>query len=262
MSHDIAADLPVDRLRPFLIELLQAASVYEYDAETAVEAVTATGDAAEHAIAEVPGWIDLIAEGRIDPRGKPLVLAESPALLSLDGSSALGPVGVAKAATWAIEAAGRQGAAVAIVKNGRPLPLTRWVHERLARAGRIGLLTTNQTTDSHGTTIRSVAATAEGVTSLSQSSGTGDDPLAVWPALLTGGRTLDEKPSAPNPVQAEHVLVVVDPEQAFGLAAAATCLSRSPIQTSAPLADALTVSPSLRDRLASHADAHEIPCPW
>lgn len=234
-------------LRPFLIDLLQAHSLFEYDAETVVDAALfVRGESGVPSdVTRIPEWIRQIADGQIDPRGQPLVLASMPAMLTLDGSGACGPVAAKKGIDWAIDQAAEVGLAAAVVKNGRELGWPLWAVGRLAKAGLVGLCVTNvyaadldEASSLVGLAIPQPDAapryfgTFETVSEASQTELAREDQqmfqeaIPILTTLLAGGRDPEHKYDAPNPAQAEHLIVAIDPNHGLGIDAIKRCLDR------------------------------------
>ena len=269
--------IPAESLRPFLIELLQAHSLFEYDAEIVADAVLYAHEVgnADDGLAHLPGWIALIGEGQIDPRGRPLVIAESPALQTFDGSAAMGPIGLTHAVRWAIETAPRTGVALAVVKNGRDAGCLSYYTKTIVDAGLVGLCQTAgyRTAREASYANARLAASMPQPVSLTGSQvdpAAGGDcpeafahPLVALAVLLSNGRTPVHRQSAPNPHQCEHLVLVVDPAHGIGADTVGRCIGRE-YKAEAPEEAETTISldATLRDHLAHLASGHDLALPW
>lgn len=84
-----------------------------------------------------------IRAGRIDPNGRPALVAEGPAWAQIDGNRGLGhPAGILAAET-AIAKAGASGCAVVGVRESADIFIVGYYGELIARAGYAALITTN-----------------------------------------------------------------------------------------------------------------------
>ena len=212
-----------ESVRRAVLGLLQAASIFERDADTVVAWLLRTECEPDRPAADglrlLPGMLGDIAVGAIDPRGRPLVMTDTPSLRLLDGSGAVGPVAAAAAADWLTEVAPHQGMATALIKNGRRLGDPAAAAALLADAGLIGVCVTG-VTEADGCRMRSA------VVSPAASSDEGQPvrrwqgpPSALLEALiagLTGGRLLRTKADSPNPSMTEHLLVAIHGDAAAG----------------------------------------------
>ena len=282
MSDASEPTVSVDRaaLRAFLIELLDQNSVFPNDAELIADVLLhahAVGEPAS-GLPLLPHWIRLIGEGQIDPRGKPLPLAEAPALLTLDGSSAPGPIGMKAAVDWAIATSRETGAAVAIVKNGRDAGWPDYYITLISTAGLLGIVQSSgyRQWDDKSYCDRFAALPADGPcvayceSFREPASDPGGDPvfrqpLNVMATLLANGRTPMNRQSAPNPHQCEHFVIVVDPERGLGRDTVARCCAReygADESGAVEPSDTIAVPVPLLDRLSELAAAVDVATPW
>ena len=281
MSDDVPS-LSADTLRPFLVELLQAYSVFEYDAETITDAALLADGVGHHeaGVVRIPVWIEQIVGGQIDPRGRPLPLAESPALYTLDGSSAVGPVAAAAAADWTIEKAPTTGVAVAVVKNGRDLGCPMVWAARVAAAGLIGLCVTGgyRADSDQAYSRRSLVTPGEPrrhfgfdelVPDASKTTLAREaqhhflSPLPMLAMLLAGGRDPEQRHAAPNPHQSEHVVVALDPGHGLGLDGVSRTLDREyPHHPPLTVSPDLSLPPTLTAKLSILATDRDVAVPF
>ena len=266
-----APALPRDRVRAFLIELLQAYSVFEFDAEIVADAVLhrpvpdeRPSDAGSidptTTLDRVAVWIDEIVDGQIDPRGRPLVMAEAPALVTIDGSGAIGPVGLAAAIDRLIELAPQSGLAAAVIRNGRDAGSSGWAADRIAEAGLAGFLTSHvyRPGEQAGRTASTLAMPGGLIIGDGHAAAASGSALASLLTLLANGRRVAHKPDAPNPYQVEHLLIAVAPDRGLGIDTMTRCQSREFPDSGRETSDEVIVRSSTRDRLntlASDRDA-------
>ena len=207
--------------RAFAVELLTVASVFEMDAETVAEAVVAAEarGMAGDGLATLPAVVEQVATGVIDPRGRPLVMCDSPALRTLDGSSAVGAVAAAAACEWLAEAAREFGTATALVKGGRDLGDPVGPALALAEGGLLALCVTARYGEAGGT-LRAACVSAQADDDGSREAVRWEGPATPLAEMvvsgLTGGRAASQKCDAPNPAIAEHVIVAWEPEAVGG----------------------------------------------
>jgi LDH2 family malate/lactate/ureidoglycolate dehydrogenase len=132
-------------LRIFVQHVFHAVGVLKEDAKTAanvmIEANLCGVDS--HGVRMLPGYVDLIRNGKINPRGRIRVLKENSVIAHLDGDLVLGSVVGVRAMEMAVEKAEVSGVGFILVNNstrwGRPAYYTAFA----ARKGCIGICSTN-----------------------------------------------------------------------------------------------------------------------
>ena len=226
-----AVELSREAASRVIVELLTACSVFEVDAEVAAEAmlwgeqVGRPGDG----LALLPSIVEQITSGVIDPRGRPLVMCDSPAIQTIDGSSGVGPVAAAMAVGWLAEAARTSGTATVLVKGGRDLGDPAWIVHKLGEQGLVGVCVTAVMRETP--MIRAAAASA-GVEDEGRPAVRWEGPpsplVEAVISGLTGGRAVTLKADAPNPAVCEHVIVAYEPETVGGSGRLGAKLSQMP----------------------------------
>jgi LDH2 family malate/lactate/ureidoglycolate dehydrogenase len=137
--------VPLDPLREFVIRVLVKKSVFQYDAQTAADRMLEAdlrGHSA-HGVRTLPGHVEIMDLGDIDPRGRVLVEHETPAVATLDGSRGLGHVAATKAMELAIKKAQEVGTGTVVVHHSQHLGAASVYAALAAKAGVIGFCTSN-----------------------------------------------------------------------------------------------------------------------
>jgi ureidoglycolate dehydrogenase (NAD+) len=70
-----------------------------------------------HGAVRIPGYLDYIDRGELDPRAEPQITMRGPTAFILDGARAAGPVAMMKAARHAVETARQYGVSIALVRD-------------------------------------------------------------------------------------------------------------------------------------------------
>lgn len=96
--------------------------------------------AAEFGLASLPGWLDAIDRGEIDPKAEGKIVKEHTATAVLDGQKGLGPLILARAAGVAQEKAREVGVGVVRVVNLGPVEATAEVVAEIAIGPMIGTI--------------------------------------------------------------------------------------------------------------------------
>jgi LDH2 family malate/lactate/ureidoglycolate dehydrogenase len=132
-------------LHTFAEKVFQAAGALQEDAKTAaaalVEANLCGGDS--HGVRMLPGYIALIRNGKINPRGQIQVIRETPVIAHLDGNLALGSVVGRFAMQMAIEKAKTSGVGFILVRNSTHWGRAGYYSTLAARQGCIGICFVN-----------------------------------------------------------------------------------------------------------------------
>ncbi len=143
--HDPAQEVrvPVEALRDFVARVLVRKSVFQYDAQTAAERMIEADlrGLSSHGIRLLPGVVEALDLGDIDPRARVLVENETAAVATLDGSRALGQVAATKAMELAIQKAREVGTGTVTVHHSQHLGAASVYAALAAQAGLIGFCT-------------------------------------------------------------------------------------------------------------------------
>ncbi|MEX2264670.1 MAG: Ldh family oxidoreductase [Bryobacteraceae bacterium] len=95
-----------------------------------------------HGVLRVPEYVRKLAGG-VNPKGRPAVVKDSVAALTIDGGNSMGQIGAAFAMDRAIERARTTGVAVAAVRGSNHCGAMAWFAMRALPHGMIGLAATN-----------------------------------------------------------------------------------------------------------------------
>jgi ureidoglycolate dehydrogenase (NAD+) len=125
-----------DDLQRFIAQAFQARGMSAADAdvvaETLVWANLRGGDG--HGVARLPRYLDMIAAGDMDPRGRPKMALDTDAFFILDAGRAAGPIAMMEAVAAASERAKARGAAIGIMRDATHAAAigryAHWVAER------------------------------------------------------------------------------------------------------------------------------------
>ena len=118
--------ISADALRSFTERVLRSAGVGENDSKTAADVMIEANlcGVDSHGVRMLPGTIQLIRNGKINPAGTIKILNETPAVAHLDGDRLLGSVIGVYAMNLAVNKAKASGIGLVVVKNsthwGRP----------------------------------------------------------------------------------------------------------------------------------------------
>ena len=132
-------------LRTFTERVFQAVGVLAEDAETAaavmIEANLCGVDS--HGVRMLPGYITLIRNGKINPKGRIKMLKESPVIAHLDANLALGGAVGVHAMEMAVGKAKISGVGFILVRNSTHWGRPAYYSTLAARKGCIGICFTN-----------------------------------------------------------------------------------------------------------------------
>lgn len=137
--------VPVDALREFVIRVLVKKSVFQFDAQTTADRLLEADlrGLSGHGVRSLPGYVEIMDLGDIDPRARVLVEHETPAIARLDGSRALGQVAASKAMDLAIQKAQAVGTGTVVVHHSQHLGAASVYAVLAAKAGLIGFCTSS-----------------------------------------------------------------------------------------------------------------------
>jgi ureidoglycolate dehydrogenase (NAD+) len=118
-TTESADDRRVDAvgLETFVADLFRAAGTNDEDARLIASIAVGTDlrGAYSHGCALVPGYLNSMLAGKIDPRGRPTVRKDSGSAIVVDGGNSLGHVGLTFAMERALERAAETGVAAVAV---------------------------------------------------------------------------------------------------------------------------------------------------
>lgn len=95
-----------------------------------------------HGLQRLPTVVGRIENGLLDPRARPELEWRAPAFLAVDANDGLGCVAADHAIGASLEAAERTGVVVAAIRRGSHLGMLAPYVERIAAAGRVGIVLT------------------------------------------------------------------------------------------------------------------------
>ena len=96
-----------------------------------------------HGVLRVPEYVDKLAAGGVDPRGRPRVVRDAGAVLVVDGGNAMGQVAATFAMGRAVERARTTGVAAAAVRGSNHCGALEYYARLALPAAMIGVATTN-----------------------------------------------------------------------------------------------------------------------
>jgi LDH2 family malate/lactate/ureidoglycolate dehydrogenase len=131
-----------DELVELADRILRAAGADESNARTVAEHLAGADlcGAATHGVCHLPGYVSDVRESRIDPRGKPHVLAESGATALVSGGWTFGQVGAQYAAEKGAELAQSSGVALVGLVEAHHTGRLGHYSELLAARGFVSLM--------------------------------------------------------------------------------------------------------------------------
>lgn len=137
--------MPLDALREFVIRVLVKKSVFQFDAQTTADRLIEADlrGLSGHGVRSLPGYVEIMDLGDIDPRARVLVEHETPAIARLDGSRALGQVAATKAMDLAVKKAQGVGTGTVVVHHSQHLGAASVYATLAAKAGLIGFCTSS-----------------------------------------------------------------------------------------------------------------------
>ena len=132
-------------LHTFAEKVFQAAGALKEDAKTAAAAMVEANlfGVDSHGVRMLPGYITLIRNGKINPRGQIRVIKENPVIAHLDGNLALGSVVGSHAMKMAVEKAKTLGVGFILVRNSTHWGRAGYYSTLAARQGCIGICFVN-----------------------------------------------------------------------------------------------------------------------
>ena len=135
----------IERLREFSTRVLEAFGVPAEDAAVAA-GVLAGADLRgidTHGVARLPQYVEMLEQGRINPRPDIRVVRETPATATVDGDNGLGLVVGPRANGMALEKAERVGTGWVVVRNSNHFGAGEYYPLQALRRGLIGWAMTN-----------------------------------------------------------------------------------------------------------------------
>ena len=103
-----------------------------------------------HGVARLPGYVDLIDDGVLDPGARPAILNARNSTALFDARSGFGLYSTRVALDWAIEAARAHGSATAAIRHSQHIGRLGEYAERAAASGMIGIITVGMAGDGVG----------------------------------------------------------------------------------------------------------------
>lgn len=132
-------------LRSFSEQAFQAVGVSQEDSQTAADVMIEANlcGVDSHGVRMLPGYVTLIRNGKINPKGTIRVLKETPVIAKLDGDLVLGGVIGVRAMKMAVEKATVSGVGFILVHNSTHWGRPAYYPALAARKGCIGICFTN-----------------------------------------------------------------------------------------------------------------------
>lgn len=137
--------LPCEDLRRFMVALLVAAGASEANAEAAAE-VHLDADLkglGVQGLDYLPYTLNSLKRGLIDGQAEPEVVRQSAASALVDGKRGFGQPAAILASDLAVALAGQSGSATVAIGNSTDIYMIGYYAERMARAGKIGIVMTS-----------------------------------------------------------------------------------------------------------------------
>ncbi|GAA5162603.1 Ldh family oxidoreductase [Pseudonocardia eucalypti] len=134
-----------ERLAEFAARVLRACQVPPADAELVADSLVAADlwGHQSHGVLRLGWYVDRLRSGVMNTRTEPELVVDAGAVATLDGGDGVGQVLAARAATEAIERAGRHGVGVVAVRNSNHFGTAAYFTRMAPPRGCIGLLATN-----------------------------------------------------------------------------------------------------------------------
>ncbi|HWT22747.1 MAG TPA: Ldh family oxidoreductase, partial [Solirubrobacteraceae bacterium] len=142
---ETAVRLPAERLERWVADLLAGAGL-EREAASTVAATLVDASLRgvdSHGVARTPIYVERLLAGGVNGRPQPRIEREQGALALMDGDAGPGQVAGVRATDHSIALAQRYGAGVVAVRNSNHYGAAGYYAIRAARAGLIGISTTN-----------------------------------------------------------------------------------------------------------------------
>lgn len=132
-------------LRELMVKMYVRQGMFKVEAEIAADRQIEADlrGIHSHGSRATPRYLEAMDRGDIDPRGKTLVLKQTPAIAVLDGARNLGHVASTKAMQMAIEMARAVGTGTVAISNSQHYGAASVYSLMAARAGMIGYCTTS-----------------------------------------------------------------------------------------------------------------------
>lgn len=132
-------------LRTFVEQAFRAVGVPRDDAETAAAVIVEANlcGVDSHGVRMLPGYVTLIRNGRINPKGQIRVIKDTPVIAHLDGNFALGNVVAVQAMQMAAVKAKVSGMGFTLVRNSTHWGRAGYYSTLAARQGCIGVCFVN-----------------------------------------------------------------------------------------------------------------------
>jgi LDH2 family malate/lactate/ureidoglycolate dehydrogenase len=140
-----AATIPVDSLRTFVMDLLQAAGATPPAARSVADGLIAADVEGQpsHGLMLLTMYLDRIAGGSVSPGGEGRIVSDSAGSLVIDAENALGQVTSERAVALALERTRQHGMAAVAVRNAFHFGAAgRWAR-MMAEAGCVGVALSN-----------------------------------------------------------------------------------------------------------------------
>jgi LDH2 family malate/lactate/ureidoglycolate dehydrogenase len=144
-ARDEAAAIPVDSLRTFTMDLLQANGVPPAAAGSVADGLIAADMEGQpsHGLMLLTMYLDRLQGGSVSPTGEGRIVSDSGGSIVIDAQNALGQVTSERAVALAIERARQHGIAAVAVRNAFHFGAAgRWAR-MIAEAGCVGLAFSN-----------------------------------------------------------------------------------------------------------------------
>jgi LDH2 family malate/lactate/ureidoglycolate dehydrogenase len=139
------ASVPVDSLRTFTMNLLQAAGVPPSAARSVADGLIAADVEGQpsHGLMLLTMYLDRIAGGSVSPTGEGRIVSDSGGSIVIDAENALGQITSERAVALAVERAREHGIAAVAVRNAFHFGAAgRWAR-MMAEAGCVGVALSN-----------------------------------------------------------------------------------------------------------------------
>lgn len=267
MTEDLTHVTP-EALKSYLVDVLTARSFFAFDAKVVADTVihAIAIDRSTYGIGLLRRILDDTERGEIDPRGRPLLLDDSPSVAYIDGSSAAGPVGISECLKVLLPKVAESGAGIAVVKGGRELGHPAISAARFAAEGLVAICaTTHLTGDSPESVVSRVAAAfpiEDGAPACFESP---DASLwAVFLSAIANGNSPARKAASSNRSVAEHVVIALDPAKTTTFSKMAERLSAftDTSRLPDPTGDTLSIDSEEVDFLTACGTDQNIEPPW
>ncbi len=96
-----------------------------------------------HGTIRIPDYVKKMMGGGVDPVGQPFIVSGNAGAIVVDGGNTMGQIGGTLAMTAAIDAARRNGLALAVLRGSNHCGALDWYTLRAAEAGMIGIVGSN-----------------------------------------------------------------------------------------------------------------------